>query len=70
MKVQHHFPTLISFLLLSLLVSACVPPPQTGASGAAQPTRQMIVVGLAEASTTLDPADHSSRYSETMIRNM
>lgn len=70
MKVQHHFPTLISFLLLSLLVSACVPPPQTGASGAAQPTRQMIVVGLAEASTTLDPADHRSRYSETVIRNM
>jgi peptide/nickel transport system substrate-binding protein len=29
-----------------------------------------IVVALAQAPTSLDPADHRSRLSETVIRNM
>lgn len=34
------------------------------------PGRQTIIVGLASAPTSLDPADHRSRQSETIIRNM
>ncbi|MBN1315566.1 MAG: ABC transporter substrate-binding protein [Anaerolineales bacterium] len=34
------------------------------------PTRDVIIVALSEAPTTLDPADHRSRQSETVIRNM
>ncbi len=34
------------------------------------PGRQVIIVGLAAEPTSLDPADHRSRTSETVIRNM
>jgi len=34
------------------------------------PGRQTIIVGLSGAPDTLDPADHRSRYSETVIRDM
>jgi peptide/nickel transport system substrate-binding protein len=34
------------------------------------PARNIIVVALAEDPTSLDPADHRSRLSETVIRNM
>jgi peptide/nickel transport system substrate-binding protein len=34
------------------------------------PARDVIVVALAEGPTSLDPADHRSRQSETVIRNM
>jgi peptide/nickel transport system substrate-binding protein len=34
------------------------------------PGRQMLIVGLSQAPTSLDPADHRSRLSETVIRNM
>ncbi len=34
------------------------------------PARDVIIVGLAAAPTSLDPADHRSRESETVIRNM
>lgn len=34
------------------------------------PAPQTIVVALAQAPTSLDPADHRSRYAETVIRNM
>jgi len=36
----------------------------------AVPGRQTIIVALAQAPTSLDPADHRSRLSETVIRNM
>jgi peptide/nickel transport system substrate-binding protein len=36
----------------------------------AVPGRQTIIVGLSGAPDTLDPADHRSRYSETVIRDM
>ncbi len=36
----------------------------------ALPGRDVIIVGLASAPETLDPADHRSRQSETVIRNM
>ena len=34
------------------------------------PARDVIIVALAEAPTSLDPADHRSRQSETVIRNL
>jgi peptide/nickel transport system substrate-binding protein len=34
------------------------------------PARDVIIVALAAAPTSLDPADHRSRQSETVIRNM
>jgi peptide/nickel transport system substrate-binding protein len=34
------------------------------------PQRDVIIVGLSAAPDTLDPADHRSRQSETVIRNM
>ncbi len=36
----------------------------------AQPGRQTIVIALAQPPVSLDPADHRSRESETVIRNM
>jgi peptide/nickel transport system substrate-binding protein len=36
----------------------------------AAPKRQTIIVALSQAPTSLDPADHRSRISETVIRNM
>ncbi|MFW5942013.1 MAG: ABC transporter substrate-binding protein [Chloroflexota bacterium] len=35
-----------------------------------EPGRSSLIVALAEAPTSLDPADHRSRVSETVIRNM
>ena len=35
-----------------------------------EPGRSALVVGMASAPTSLDPADHRSRESETVIRNM
>ena len=67
-------------LLMGLLVTACapaapapVPEPAADSSQPAAPApagAQTIVVALAGAPTTLDPADHRSRLSETVIRNM
>jgi ABC-type transport system substrate-binding protein len=36
----------------------------------AEPARDVIIVAMAEAPDSLDPADHRSRQSETVIRNM
>ncbi len=36
----------------------------------APPTRQVLTVALPSAPTSIDPADHRSRESETVIRNM
>ena len=36
----------------------------------AEPGRQTLIVGLSQAPTSLDPADHRWRASETVIRNM
>ncbi len=35
-----------------------------------EPGRQMLIVAMPQAPTSLDPADHRSRQSETVIRNM
>lgn len=44
------------------------PAAETEAPAAAEPTT--IIVGLSSAPTTLDPADHRERNTETVIRNM
>lgn len=43
---------------------------QVEVTATAPPGRTSLVVALAEAPTSLDPADHRSRTSETVIRNM
>jgi peptide/nickel transport system substrate-binding protein len=63
-------------LLVSWLLSACaapvapVAPVAEAPVGEAAPTVKTLVVGLAEAPLTLDPADHRNRTTETVIRNM
>ena len=49
--------------------SAPTAAPQASA-GASTPTNTTLTVALARAPVTLDPADHSNRESETVIRNM
>ena len=72
---------LLAFMLImALAVAACAPaapapaPESAPAADAGQPATpagdQTIVVALAGAPTSLDPADHRSRQSETVIRNM
>jgi peptide/nickel transport system substrate-binding protein len=72
---------LLAFMLImALAVAACAPaapapaPESAPAADAGQPAApagdQTIVVALAGAPTSLDPADHRSRQSETVIRNM
>jgi peptide/nickel transport system substrate-binding protein len=65
--------------MLIMAVAACAPAPAAApapapATDAGQPAApagdQTIVVALAGAPTSLDPADHRSRQSETVIRNM
>ena len=72
-------------LILGLVLSACAQAtPQPSAPSVVQetvvveklitptttPGRQTIIVALAAAPDTLDPADHRSRLSETVIRDM
>ncbi len=60
-------------LLVSWLLSACAAPVAPVAEapvGEAAPAVKTLVVGLAEAPLTLDPADHRNRTTETVLRNM
>lgn len=65
------FQTGIGVLCAALLTVACVPVPAADAPAApaAQTGESLIVVGLAEAPPSIDPADHRSRAAETVIRN-
>lgn len=62
------------FLLLTFVFSACAPAvpatPTTPAEVTAEAPSSTIVIALAAAPVSLDPADHRSRESETVIRNM
>lgn len=74
------FGLLALVLVMGLILSACAPAAPSAApaaeggaadAGAAAPAAdQTIIVALAAAPTTLDPADHRDRYAETVIRNM
>jgi peptide/nickel transport system substrate-binding protein len=65
-------------LIMGLVVAGCAPaaaPAAVPAAESSQPAAapaadQTIVVALTGAPTALDPADHRSRQSETVIRNM
>jgi peptide/nickel transport system substrate-binding protein len=62
----YRFTTVL--LLLMFTMTACAPAaPATPTPEAASST---IVVALAAAPVSLDPADHRSRESETVVRNM
>lgn len=73
---------LIGILLLGLLFAACAQPgvqPQVQERVVKEtvvieptpvPGRQTLIVALASVPISLDPADHRSRQSETIIRNM
>lgn len=50
-------------VIITIVLSACAPPTPT-------PGRQVIIVALARPISTLDPADHRSRETETVLRNM
>lgn len=74
--VGSHMKTLVIIIsLVSLLLGGCS---QEGSGATTLPTvsptsisqLQTIVVALAQAPTSLDPADHRNRPSETVIRNM
>jgi peptide/nickel transport system substrate-binding protein len=70
----------VTFLFLALLLGACAQTEPTSKVGEDIPApvvtpvptaeERTIVVGLAEAPTSLDPTDHRERQSETVIRNM
>lgn len=78
--LTHKKTTVVTFLLLALLLGACAQAEPTSKVGenipapavTSAPTAKArtIVVGLANAPTSLDPADHRERQSETVIRNM
>jgi len=62
-------------LVMGLLFAACAPAAPAPVADDSQPAApvagaQTIVVALTGAPTTLDPADHRSRQSETVIRNL
>lgn len=59
----------IVVLFFSLLLSACTQP-EPATTSATPVEARMIVVGLAQAPSSLDPGDHRERQSETVIRNM
>lgn len=46
------------------------PAPAQPAAPSSPAARKTIIVGLADAPTILDPADHRSRHTETVLRNM
>ena len=58
----------IVLLLLTFVFTACAP--AVPATPTAEESSSTIVVALAAAPVSLDPADHRSRESETVIRNM
>jgi len=62
-------------LIFAFVLSACQPQAPEKPGQLSEPTSEQssggtIVVALSEAPVSLDPADHRSRPSETVIRNM
>lgn len=62
---------LIFLLGLGIFVAVGGPQPiPVAVAATAEPDRQTLIVGMAQPPVSLDPADHRSRESETVIRNM
>ena len=62
---RYQFRIFVVSLLFAFVFAACAP-----AAPTEEATPSRIVIGLAGAPVSLDPADHRSRESETVIRNM
>ncbi len=73
----------LALALLTLAACALAPPPareivketvvvekEVVVTPTPVPGRQVLIVAMADAPTSLDPADHRSREAETVIRNM
>lgn len=79
MKISR-LSTIVALMITLFMIAACqspstteVPPAAPQDSGVDQPAGNAegtIVIAMAAAPVTLDPADHRSRESETVIRNM
>jgi peptide/nickel transport system substrate-binding protein len=65
MTIRRSLLAVLVFVLASACVALEVPTPI-----AFEPAMNELVVGLAHPPVSLDPADHRSRNSETVIRNM
>jgi len=80
MSKEAYIAAVTLLLLVPLLgMTACAPTPtptpaviekEVVVTPTPVPGRQVIIVALARSPTTLDPADHRVRESETVIRNM
>jgi len=77
--LTHKKTAALIFLFLILLLGACAQAEPTSKAGEDAPApavtsptaeERTIVVGLVGSPTSLDPADHRERQSETVIRNM
>lgn len=66
--LKYRFLTVL--ILMTFVFSACAPAAPATEEPAAEAPSSTIVVALAAAPVSLDPADHRSRESETVIRNM
>lgn len=62
---RYQFRIITVSLLFAFVFAACAP-----AAPTEEAASSTIVIGLAGAPVSLDPADHRSRESETVIRNM
>jgi peptide/nickel transport system substrate-binding protein len=67
-RLNYRFLTVL--ILMTFVFSACAPAAPATEAPAAEAPSSTIVVALAAAPVSLDPADHRSRESETVIRNM
>lgn len=67
-RLNYRFLTVL--ILITFVFSACAPAEPATEEPAAEAPSSTIVVALAAAPVSLDPADHRSRESETVIRNM
>lgn len=67
-RLKYRFLTVL--ILITFVFSACAPAAPATEEPAAEAPSSTIVVALAAAPVSLDPADHRSRESETVIRNM
>lgn len=74
---RHSSILLIFYLTVALIITACQPKSSPTPQPTVVPTENVnnsgggtIIIALSDAPVSLDPADHRSRQSETVLRNM